>query len=45
MTSRNWTDINPTTKKAERFLHNYNESNCYRIEDAYKRPSCRKVSI
>ena len=45
MINWSWTDINPNTKKAERFIDSYNRSNYYRLEDAYKKPSHRKASI
>lgn len=45
MTNWNFTDISQNTKKAERFINKYNRSDCYRIEDAYKRPSHTKIAI
>lgn len=45
MINWDWVDINPNTKKAKRFIDNYNRSNCHRIEDVYKKPSLSKISI
>lgn len=37
--------LNNTTQKAKNWIFNYKNSDCYSVEEAYSRPSTRKLSI